>query len=227
MKLKLLGIDCSPRDKSNSNAILQDSFAYAKENNEDEIEYQVVNLRAKKIEHCRACNVCGKNKETGEFMDCVLAQTDEVQEVLDLMVEADGLAIATPVYFGMPSDLFSKFIMRTRVLRHQDFKLANKPVGVMAIAGRRSGGAETTIISSWLPFIRNGCLIVGNGDKTCQFGTMGWAGGREQILNDEWGLEQGRQTVQRIIEVAKIVKSGKAALNYQEPMQFCYKSGTR
>ena len=92
------------------------------------------------------------------------------------MVAADGILVATPVYFGLPTDLFSKFIMRTRPLRHQDFKLANRPVGVMATAGRRSGGAETAIIATWLPFVRNGCLVVGNGDGTCQFGAYGWAG---------------------------------------------------
>ena len=85
--------------------------------------------------------------------------------ILEKMCAADVIAVATPVYFGMPSDLFRKFIMRTRVLRHQDFPMANKPVGIMAIAGRRSGGAETTILSCWLPFIRHGCLIVGNGGR--------------------------------------------------------------
>ena len=63
----------------------------------------------------------------------------------------------------------------------------------MAIAGRRSGGAETTIMATWLPFIRNGCLMVGNGDTTSQFGAYGWAGPRGHILTDEWGMEQGFQ----------------------------------
>ena len=120
--------------------------------------------------------MCGKKKD-GTFIPCVREQEDDVQGILDAMVAADGILVATPVYFGLPSDLFSKFIMRTRPLRHQDFKLANKPLGVLATAGRRSGGAETAIIATWLPFVRNGCLVVGNGDGTCQFGAYGWAGG--------------------------------------------------
>jgi len=140
-----------------------------------------------------------------------------VQSVLDKMVAADGLLVATPVYFGLPSDLYSKFIMRTRVLRHHDFQLVNRPVGVMAIAGRRSGGAETAIIATWLPFVRHGCLVVGNGDATCQFGAYGWAGGRGQILTDEWGLEQGVQTAQRVYTVAAVIKAGKQALDSSAP----------
>ena len=99
-----------------------------------------------------------------------------------------------------------------------------QPVGVMAIAGRRSGGAETTIVSCWLPFIRHGCLIVGNGDATCQFGAMGWAGPCGHILSDEWGLEQGEQTIRRIYEVAVLVRDGRRG---PSPMRFSYTSGNR
>ena len=163
----------------------------------------------------RPADVCGKKKD-GTFIPCVREQEDDVQGILDAMVAADGILVATPVYFGLPSDLFSKFIMRTRPLRHQDFKLANKPVGVLATAGRRSGGAETAIIATWLPFVRNGCLVVGNGDGTCQFGAYGWAGARGHILSDEWGLEQGFQTAQRVFTLAGVIKAGIEASGLRE-----------
>lgn len=192
-----------------------------------EAEHEVVNLRDLHIEPCKACAVCGKSKKDGKFLPCARADEDDVQMVLDKMVAADGLLVATPVYFGLPSDLFSRFIMRTRVLRHQDFKLANKSLGVMATAGRRSGGAETCIISTWLPFIRNGCLLVGNGDGTSQFGAYGWAGARGHILSDEWGLEQGFQTAERVFTVAKVIKAGVEASGFESPMRFSYSQGTR
>lgn len=223
--IRILGIDCSPRKNSNSGALLQKSFETAGAKLSGELEYEVIHLRDYQFDHCRACGVCGKKKESEEFMPCV--QHDQMTEILEKMCAADGIAVATPVYFGMPSDLFSKFIMRTRVLRHQNFRLANKPVGIMAIAGRRSGGAETTIVSAWLPFIRHGCLIVGNGDATCQFGTMGWAGAPGHILSDEWGLEQGEQTVRRIHEVAALIQAGTAQLHHVSPMKFSYSSGNR
>jgi len=228
MQIKILGIDCSPRKNSNSGALLQASFETAKRKLAEtgELVGDIIHLRDCDIKHCLACSVCGKRKDTGEYIPCV--QKDDMTEILAKMCAADGLAVATPVYFGLASDLFSKFIMRTRVLRHQDFRLANKPVGVMAIAGRRSGGAETTIISSWLPFIRNGCLIVGNGDQTCQFGTMGWAGPCGHILSDDWGLEQGEQTIRRIFEVASLIQAGQKTLGQTDtPMRFSYSSGNR
>ena len=227
MTVRLLGLDCSPRDNSNSGLMLETAFEKLDVVYPQEAEHEIVHLRDLHLEPSKACNVCGKTKEKGKFIPCVRAKEDDVQEVLDKMVAADGLLVATPVYFGLPSDLFSKFIMRTRPLRHQDFKLANKPIGVMATAGRRSGGAETAILATWLPFVRNGCLVVGNGDGTSQFGAYGWAAGRGHILSDEWGLEQGFQTAERVFTLAGVFKAGVEATGFTNPMKFSYSAGTR
>ena len=226
MTVRLLGLNCSPRDNSNSNIMLETAFEKLDATYPGEAEHEIVSLRDLAIEPCKACNVCGKTKD-GRFIPCVRVDEDDVQMVLDKMVAADGLLVATPVYFGLPTDLFSRFIMRTRPLRHQDFKLANRPVGVMATAGRRSGGAETAIIATWLPFVRNGCLVVGNGDGTSQFGAYGWAGGRGHVRSDEWGLEQAFQTAERVFTLAKVFKAGVEATGFENPMKFSYSAGTR
>jgi multimeric flavodoxin WrbA len=227
MTVRLLGLDCSPRDNSNSGIMLDTAFQKLDVTYPGQAEHEIVHLRDLHIEPCKACNVCGKTKDTGRFIPCVRVDEDDVQTVLDKMVAADGLLVATPVYFGLPSDLFSRFIMRTRPLRHQDFKLANRPVGVMASAGRRSGGAETAILATWLPFVRNGCLVVGNGDGTCQFGAYGWAGARGHILSDDWGLEQAFQTAERVFTLANVFKAGVAATGFESPMKFSYSAGMR
>jgi multimeric flavodoxin WrbA len=227
MTVRLLGLNCSPRDNSNSGILIEKSFEALQAAYPGEATFETVHLRDLRIEPCKACNVCGKTKKGGEYIPCVRVDEDDVQSVLDSMVAADGMVVATPVYFGLPSDLFSKFIMRTRPLRHQDFRLANRPVGIMATAGRRSGGAETAIMATWLPFIRNGCLVVGNGDATGQFGAMCWAGSRGDVLNDKWGMEQGFQTAERVFTIAKLIKAGVEATDFHSPMKFSYTAGTR
>ncbi len=226
MTIRLLGLNFSPRSGSNSGLLLRRSLERLSEAYPGEVDHDTVDLRDLQVLPCKACDVCGKTKD-GRYIDCVRVHEDDVQGVLDAMVAADGLLIATPVYFGLPSDLFSRFIMRTRPLRHQDFRLANRPAGVMAIAGRRSGGAETTIMSVWLPLIRNGCLIVGNGDATCQYGAMGWAGKRGDILTDDWGMEQGFQVAERVFTIARLIRAGTKALDYVNLMRFSYESGMR
>jgi multimeric flavodoxin WrbA len=226
MTVRVLGLNGSPRNGSNSGILVTTSLERLAAKYDD-VEHEVINLRDLDIIACKDCDVCGKKKDTGEYIPCISAGKDDVQMVLDKMLAADGICIATPVYFGLMSDLLCTFIMRTRVLRHQDFALANRPVGVMATAARRSGGAETTILATWLPLIRNGCLVVGNGDATCQFGAYGWAGGRGHILSDEWGMEQGFQTAERVYTVAKVVRAGIDALGYKSPMRFSYSQGVR
>jgi multimeric flavodoxin WrbA len=226
MTVRVLGLNCSPRENSNSGIMLEESFTRLHEKYAGEVETEIVALRDLHVEPCKACNICGKTKD-GKLIPCVRVDEDDVQMVLDKMVASDGICVATPVYFGLPSDLFAKFVMRTRPLRHQDFLLANRVVGVMATAGRRSGGAETTIIATWLPFVRNGCLVVGNGDGTCQFGAYGWAGARGHIRTDEWGMEQGFQVAERVFTVAKVVQAGTRAVDFRNPMVFSYAAGTR
>ncbi len=226
MVVNMLGLGCSPRDRSNSATMLRHCKEHLDAKYGDAINFRIIELRDLNITACRACNVCGKAKDTGEFLPCVAEKDDDVQKVLDALLWSDGFAIATPVYFGMPSDLFTKFVMRTRVLRHQDFALANRVFGVLAVAGRRSGGSETAIMTTWLPFIRNNCIPVGNGNLTGQFGTMAWAGPREAVLNDAWGLEQARETCDRIYSLARVVKAGQQALGEKPNLTFSYKSGT-
>jgi len=227
MVVHLLGLNFSIRDNSNSGIWLERSFKRLLATYPGDVKTEIIDMRKAHIQSCMACDVCGKSPDDGHYMPCIQADKDDVQMILDKMVESDGICVATPVYFGLPSDLFSKFIMRTRILRHQDFKLANRPVGIMAVAARRSGGAETTILAAWLPFIRNGCLVVGNGDGTSQYGACGWAGKRGQIESDEWGLEQGFQTAERVFSIAKLIKAGTVALSFKNPMSFSYSQGAR
>jgi multimeric flavodoxin WrbA len=227
MTVRLLGLNGSPRDNSNSAILLETAFEQLHAAHPGEAETQTIHLRDLRIEPCKACNVCGKRKDTGEYIDCVRVADDDVQTILDAMVAAHGILVATPVYFGLPSDLFSKFVMRTRVLRHQDFALSNRPVGVFATAARRSGGAETAILATWLPFVRNGCLVVGNGDGTCQFGAYGWAGGRGHVRTDEWGMVQACQTADRVFTLAKVIQAGIEATGFVSPMKFSYSQGVR
>ena len=117
MTVRLLGLNCSPRDNSNSNIMLETAFKKLDATYPGEAEHEIVHLRDLHIEPCKACNVCGKTKD-GRYIPCVRVDEDDVQTVLDKMVAADGLLVATPVYFGLPTDLFSRFIMRTRPLRH-------------------------------------------------------------------------------------------------------------
>jgi len=94
---------CSPRDGSNSGLL-----AVALERLAEKYQRRrpsVIALRDLHIENCSYCNVCGKTKDDA-FLPCVMADRRD-RSGARRPWRGDGIVIATPVYFGLPSDLFS------------------------------------------------------------------------------------------------------------------------
>jgi len=218
--MKIIGINGSPRKGGNSEVLMEKALTHLN------CETEQINLREYKIDRCLACDVCGKDKNNEQFIPCVLEHKDDAVQIWEKIVAADGVLLATPVYFGLPSPLLIDFLNRSRYLRHQNFRLINTVFGVMTIAGRRSGGNETAIFATWYPLIRNAMIPVGNGDKSSQFGVAGWAGSRGQILEDYWALVQANDLADRVYDLATVVDSGTKNLNWKNPLNFDYPSAT-
>ncbi len=222
--MKIIGLNGSPRQGGNSDTLT--SIVMKHLSTKKDCETEQINLIDYKIKRCLACDVCGKTKDTDEFIDCNLKGKDDVVDLWEKIADSNALIIATPVYFGLPTPILVDFLNRSRYLRHQDFRLTNRVFGVMTISGRRTGGNETTIFSTWYPLIRNGMVPVGNGDKSCQFGVVGWAGGRKEILKDKWGLTQAKDLADRVYDVARVIEAGTEKLNWKNPLRFDYPSGS-
>lgn len=88
MSKKILILSSSPRKGGNSDALCD---AFAKGALEAKHEIEKIRVAEKKIKYCTACYACG---ESGK---CV--QKDDMALILDKMVAADAIVLATPVYF--------------------------------------------------------------------------------------------------------------------------------
>jgi len=99
--MKILGISGSHRKGQNSHKLLEESMNGVKEV-EPAAETKIVELAGLKIEPCIA--VCGPAGTCGkEPFKCILK--DDLQMVFDEMKLADGILIASPRYFIVPSKL--------------------------------------------------------------------------------------------------------------------------
>ena len=85
---KVLIISASPRKNGNSD-LLCDRFAQGAKESGHAVEK--VFTAAKNIGYCRGCGVCNATHR------CV--QKDDMADILDKMVQADVILLATPVYF--------------------------------------------------------------------------------------------------------------------------------
>lgn len=86
---KVLILSGSPRKGGNSDLLCDEFMRGAKESGND---VQKIFIREKKISPCRACYYCRDNNGM-----CVIK--DDMAEILDKMLSADVIVMASPVYF--------------------------------------------------------------------------------------------------------------------------------
>lgn len=89
MSKKVLILSGSPRKGGNSDLLCDEFMRGAKESGNN---VQKVFIREKKIAPCSACYYCRDN-------DGVCAIKDDMGEVLNGMLEADVIVMASPIYF--------------------------------------------------------------------------------------------------------------------------------
>lgn len=128
--MKVVAFNGSPRKEGNTEQCLR---IVEKELNAGGIELEIIQVGAK----AKPCTACSKCLETGSG-HCV--QKDEVNDWIDKMVEADGIILASPVYYGgiaggMKCFLDRAFLAAGNRLHHK--------VGAALVTLRRSGGLET------------------------------------------------------------------------------------
>lgn len=90
MVKKLLVLSASPRRGGNSD-VLCDEFVKGAQEAGNSTEK--IFLKDKKIGYCTGCGLCNSNGYSG------CSQSDDMGDILDKMIDADVIVMATPVYF--------------------------------------------------------------------------------------------------------------------------------
>lgn len=132
MSKKILILSGSPRREGNSD-LLCDEFARGAKEAGHEVEK--IRVAEKNIGYCRACYAC---RESGK---CVIK--DDMAEVLQRMIDADVIVLASPVYFYSIDAQLKAVIDRT-VARWLEVK--NKEFYyIVTAADEDKASAETTL----------------------------------------------------------------------------------
>lgn len=101
MKKKVLVISSSPRKGGNSDLLC---YEFVKGAESAGHEVKKVSLRDKDIKNCTGCGVCTQTKRC--------SQKDSMAEILDMMVSADVIVLASPIYFYAICGQLKTFIDR-------------------------------------------------------------------------------------------------------------------
>jgi len=111
---RVLILSASPRKGGNSDTLCGEFMRGAQDAGNT---VEKIALREQKIGYCTGCGVCNSTHR------CV--QKDDMTEVLEKMVEADVIVLATPVYFyamsGQMKTLIDRTVPRYTEIADKDF----------------------------------------------------------------------------------------------------------
>jgi multimeric flavodoxin WrbA len=184
--VKIIGINCSPRKGKSTAAAVQIALDAAKQTAPN-IEVELIEL-------------------SGVRMDpaAPTALDDDFAKLAPMLSDpkVGGIIIGTPVYFGNMSALCKTFLERWMLFRKNNFALANKVGGVVAVGGARNGGQELCLQSVQAAMLCQEMVVVGDGRPTAHMGATLVNPGNDDIAGDEFGVATAKNLGRRVAEVA-------------------------
>jgi len=186
----VLGIVGSPRVGGNTERLVAEALRAAEENG---AETELLKLADKEIKPCDACLSCRK---TGE---CRVQ--DDFRPVFDKMVKADGIILATPVYFGSATPQIKALIDRAGYLSMAKGRVFENKVGGALVVARRAGH-NFTFAQLLFFFLHQGMIVPGSTYWNIAFGRE-----KGQVSNDEEGLQTARNFAKRMVWLIAKIKS--------------------
>ena len=123
--MKILSIVCSPRKMGNTEILTNEALSGAREQG---AETELISVRGKNLQPCDGCFSCQKQEK------CHIQ--DDMNFFHEKMLEADGIILASPVYFWTVTAQAKLIMDRSLCLRYPFLKLANKVGGSITVSGR-------------------------------------------------------------------------------------------
>ncbi|MEW6260247.1 MAG: flavodoxin family protein [Thermodesulfobacteriota bacterium] len=120
------------------------------------IQTELIQLAERKISGCKACYGCVK-KKNGR---CAVAK-DDLNEMLNRMIEADGIILGSPTYFADVTSEMKALIDRCGMVSRANGDLLKRKVGAAIVVARR-GGAIHAFDSMNHFFLIGQMIVVGS-----------------------------------------------------------------
>lgn len=152
--MKVVAFSGSARKDGNTAALARRVLAGL---DEAGIETELVQLAGMKVRGCTACMKCAETKDG----HCVGVRDFISQECIPRALEADGLIVASPVYFADVTTETKALIDRLGYASRQGGNLLARKVGAAVVAVRRAGAIHAFDTINHL-FLINEMVVVGS-----------------------------------------------------------------
>ena len=183
--MKILAVCGSPRLRGNTSYLVGEALKAA---SAEGIETEKISLNRYKVGPCLACKNCAEL--------AVCAVKDDGALVLEKLLAADGIILATPVYFYNVSAQLKALIDRCHFFYSHNLKPKAKTLGFIVIAGEF--GVEDTLHALY------GFSEITFGlPKKAVFSVGGIALEADEVKNSRALVEQARLLGQKMANILK------------------------
>jgi multimeric flavodoxin WrbA len=170
--MKVIAISGSPRKQGNTEILAAHTL---KAIAEEGIETELISLAGKDIGPCSACMACTKE----DF--CAIE--DDLQPIYLKMKAAQGIILASPVYYGSATALIKALMERAGFMaRHSRNAFAGKVGGPLVVA--RRAGQNFTIAELDFWFHITGMIVPGS-----TYWNMAFGMNKGEVSKDEEGMK--------------------------------------
>lgn len=187
--MKVILINGSPRQDSNTLLGIKEMQKIFKQEN---IDTEIINIGSKEV---RGCIVCGK---CGQLGKCVF--DDIVNEVAQKFESADGMVVASPVYYSAPNASVQALLQRLFYSSHFDKTMK---VGASFVCARRGG------TTSSFDVLNKYFTISGMPVASSQYWNNIHGGAPGQAAEDKEGMQTLRVLARNMSFLIKSIALGK------------------
>ena len=196
--MKVLMINGSPRGSGNTAIALREmKNVFAQEG----IEVTELNVGAKAVRGCIACNKCA------ELGKCVF--DDAVNEAAPLLAKADGVVVASPVYYASANGNLISFL--DRLFYSTGIRNLTMKVGAAVVSCRRGGNTSSfDVLNKYF-------TISGMPIASSQYWNMVYGSTPEEVRKDLEGLQTMRTLGRNMAFLMKSIALGKTQYGLPQP----------
>ena len=187
--MKVLIINGSPRRGGNTARAVEEIVKVLDKNG---IESETINIGNENLPGCKACGGCYKSGK------CVI--DDIVNETAPKFEAADGLIVASPVYFASPNGTVISFL--DRLFYSTNFDKRMKVGAALAVARRAGTTASFDVLNKY--FLISGMPVAASKYWNVAFGLK-----PGDIVQDEEGMQIARTLAENFTFLLKSIALGK------------------
>jgi len=203
-KVLIVGINGSPRKNGMTAKELKRVLDAVEEHGGESV---LIHLTDKKIKPCIGCYSI-------DHTSCVYPcrQKDDMQEIYKILLKANGIVFATPVYWFNVSGLMKNFIDRLTCLECSGFLLEGKIAGFIAATKEDEGGRLMPLLNMAGVMSHMGMIIP-------PYSLIFYPGIEE---NKNWAVEDTKLLGKNMVMLAKLLKDVRTGPEFNKKLKYSW-----